>query len=91
MTSPVCNELQELVPAWCPVTRSGGGQPEHRAGPDTGLLRPQDPHCWQQGGRGRGGETACHHPQYGLECLANLEQLPARGFTLTTLPLNIGD
>jgi len=28
--------------------------------------------------------------KYGLECLANLEQLPAKGFTVTVLPLKIG-
>ena len=27
--------------------------------------------------------------KYGLECLANLEQLPARDFTVTVLPLKI--
>ena len=27
--------------------------------------------------------------QYGLECLANLEQLPARGFRVTVLPLKL--
>ena len=28
--------------------------------------------------------------RYGIECLANLEQLPAKGFTVTVLPLKIG-
>ena len=27
--------------------------------------------------------------KYGLECLANLEQLPPRDFTITVLPLKI--
>ena len=27
--------------------------------------------------------------QYGLECLANLDQLPARGFRVTVLPLKL--
>ena len=27
--------------------------------------------------------------KYGLECLANLEQLPARGFRVTVLPLKL--
>ena len=29
--------------------------------------------------------------QYGLECLANLDLLPSKGFSVTTLPLNIGE
>jgi len=28
--------------------------------------------------------------RYGVECLANLEKLPAKGFTVTVLPLKIG-
>ena len=29
------------------------------------------------------------HNKYGLECLANLDKLPARGFSITVLPLKI--
>ena len=29
------------------------------------------------------------HNKYGVECLANLESLPTRGFSVTVLPLKI--